>query len=110
MFNLYSRLIFWPANRYGRIYLRSTDHAFEYASLIYLDRRNISQVWADRFLVHLNLRRVRFREPLNYQLHMELVVEGQFLRECLEEVVRLRSSHLDSIRDLKSRVPLSKVA
>jgi len=109
-FNLFSRFIAWPLNRYGRFAFSSTGNAHEFASLVFLERRKIAEIWRDRFLVACDLRRARRRDPVDYQLHLNLAVEGQLLRECLEEVDRLRAARSILIGDFQVRMALFKVA
>ena len=109
-FNLFSLFIAWPQNRYGRFAFSSTGNAHEFASLIFGERRKIAEIWRDRFLVSLDLKRARRSTPINYQLHLDLAVEGQLLRECLEEVDRLRAARPILIGDVHFRMALFKVA
>lgn len=91
MATIYDALIWWPRDNKGRVYMKSSEEAIFYASLMYdnpskveeikrLRRESISQVGAKRN-----------KPDIDMDLLLQIATQGQFYRECLEEVDRLKN-------------------
>lgn len=109
-FSLFRCFFSWPGNKYGRIHFKNTHDSFLYASLVYLDKRKIAELWADLYKVSRQLSRLKRGPLVNSQRHLDLACEMQFLRECLEEVARLRAESVNLPGDAFPWMPLKKVA
>ena len=91
MTTILDKILQWPRNEAGEVILTSTENALFYATLIYTSPDHVKVI---RTLQHKTLTQIgKARKNLNpdYNHLLTLAFKGQWYRECLEEVSRLKN-------------------
>jgi len=90
MTNLTERAEQWPRRKNHEIIFKTPYQAIFYANLIASNKRLVDEVDLWRRQARRELIAERQKTDPNYDTLMEIAVKGQFFRECLDEVNRIR--------------------
>jgi len=90
MTNLTAKAEQWPRRKNHEIIFKTTHQAIFYANLIASNKRLVDEIDLWRRQARRELIAQRQKTDPNYDTLMEIAVKGQFFRECLDEVNRIR--------------------
>lgn len=81
----------WPRRRNSEPIFKTTNEAIFYANLISTDKRRIDEIEAYLNAARRQIKTERDKTQHNLNRMMQLAMKGQFYRECLEEIKRIRN-------------------
>jgi len=90
MTNLTDKAKQWPRRDNGEPIFKTTNDAIFYANLIAKNKRLTDDIDLYRRLARDVLKAERQEANPNSDILMDIAVKGQFFRECLDEVKRIR--------------------
>jgi len=85
----------WPKDNKGNPIFTSTEDALFYAELISRNGDECFNILRLRFLALFHLQCFNLKHDPDLQEMLDLAVEAQLYRECLEEIRRIRISDKD---------------
>lgn len=92
MTTILDKILAWPRNEAGEVILTSTEQAIYYATLIYTSPDHVTVIRTLRNKMLREVGKARKNLKPNYNYLLTLAFKGQWYRECLEEVDRLKNS------------------
>lgn len=95
MAKIKDRLDHWPRNNAGEILMKTSEEAVFYGTLIYDKPKHIKEIETLRKKSCFDVAFRGKKKDANLDLLYILATKGQFYRECLEEVDRLKNRELD---------------
>lgn len=81
----------WPRRRNGQPIFKTTQEAVFYANLITKDKKSVDEIDLYLKAARRQIKAEREKAQPNLDRMMELATKGQFYRECLDEVKRIRN-------------------
>lgn len=90
MTTILDKLLQWPRNKAGDVILTSSEDAVFYATLIYNSPDHVKVIQALRRKMLAQVGKARKNLNPDYNHLLTLAFKGQWYRECLEEVDRLK--------------------
>jgi len=85
----------WPADLQGKPALKSTNDAIVYATLIYTWPNYIHELKLDQIQNLNQIGMIRSTDPFDLTKLSGLAIQGQYLRECIQEVERLQNKNFE---------------
>ena len=95
MAKIKDRLDHWPRNNAGEVLMKTSEEAIFYGTLIYASPNYIAEIQTLRKKSCFDVQSRCKKKDVNLEHLMGLAVQGQFYRECLEEVERLKNRETD---------------